>query len=98
MTLGIDPAVFDRIHPLNTLTPKGRQALSKGISILTIPRDSYLFRAGDAFYDTLYILDGQVQLVTADDRVKGTISADHPEGLKPMPNQVPCTMSAVAAT
>jgi CRP-like cAMP-binding protein len=98
MTLGIDPAVFDRVHPLNTLTPKGRQALAKGISILTVPRDSYLFRAGDSFYDTLYILDGTVQLVTADDRVRGTVSADQPDGLKPMPNQVPCSMGAVALT
>jgi CRP-like cAMP-binding protein len=98
MTLGIDPAIFDKIHPLSTLTPKGRQALLKGISILSVTKGSYLFRAGDSFYDTLYILDGTVQLMTPDERIKGLLSSEHPDGLKPMPNQVPCSMTAVAYT
>jgi hypothetical protein len=98
MTLGLDPAIFDKFQPLNTLTEKGRQALAKGITVVTVPRDGYLFRAGDSSLETMYVLEGTVTLLTADNRVRGSIHGGSPECLHPMPLQVPCTLSAVADT
>ncbi|HXG29759.1 MAG TPA: cyclic nucleotide-binding domain-containing protein [Nevskiales bacterium] len=102
MTAAIDPTVFERFIPLNKLSAKGREALimGKGISQVEIPREVYLFKAGQSVYDTLYVLEGKVELLTPppDERVQGSVTGGSPECLQPMPNQVPSQISAVAAT
>lgn len=100
MTVAIDPAVFEKFIPLNKLSEKGRQAMimGKGISQMTLSRDSYLFKAGQSVYDTLYVLEGKVELLSPDDRIQGSVEGGRPECLHPMPNQVPCNISAVAAS
>jgi CRP-like cAMP-binding protein len=102
VTAAIDPAVFERFIPLNKLSAKGREALimGKGISQVSIPREVYLFKAGQSVYDTLYVLEGKVELLTPppDERVQGSVTGGSPECLQPMPNQVPSQISAVAAT
>lgn len=100
MSAAIDPAVFANFVPLNKLSEKGRQALTmgKGISQVSFNRDQYLFKAGQSVYDTLYVLEGKVELLTADERIQGSVVGGQPECLYPMPMQVPCTLSAVAAS
>lgn len=100
MSSAIDPAVFAKFVPLNKLSEKGRQALTmgKGISQISVNRDAYLFKAGQSVYDTLYVLEGKVELLTADERIQGSVVGGQPECLYPMPMQVPCTISAVAAS
>jgi hypothetical protein len=102
VTAAIDPAVFERFIPLNKLSAKGREALimGKGISQVSVPREVYLFKAGQSVYDTLYVLEGKVELLTPppDERVQGSVTGGSPECLQPMPNQVPSQISAVAAT
>lgn len=98
----IDPAVFEKFIPLNKLSEKGRQAIimGKGISQITLSRDAYLFKAGESVYDTMYVLEGKIELLTPppDERVQGSVQGGQPECLHPMPNQVPCNISAVAAS
>jgi CRP-like cAMP-binding protein len=96
----IDPSVFGKFIPLNKLSEKGRQALimGKGISQVKLARDEYLFRAGESVYDTLYVLEGKVELLSPDDRIQGSVEGGRPECLHPMPNQVPSNVSAVAAS
>jgi CRP-like cAMP-binding protein len=102
VTTVIDPAVFERFIPLNKLSAKGREALimGKGIAQVSVPREVYLFKAGQSVYDTLYVLQGKVELLTPppDERVQGSVVGGSPECLQPMPNQVPCKISAVAAS
>jgi CRP-like cAMP-binding protein len=100
VTAAIDPAVFGKFIPLNKLSEKGRQAMimGKGISQVTLERDAYLFKAGQSLYDTLYVLEGKVELLTHDERIMGSVMGGQPECLHPMPNQVPSNMSAVAAS
>ncbi len=100
MSLSIDPAIFGKFIPLNKLSEKGRQALisGKGVSLVRFSRDAYLFKSGESIYDTLYILEGKVELLSADDRIQGSVEGGRPECLHPMPNQVPSNLSAVAAS
>lgn len=100
MSAAIDPALFEKFIPLNKLSEKGRQAMvmGRGISEMSLKRDAYLFKAGQSVYDTLYVLEGKVELLTADERIQGTVIGGQPECLHPMPLQVPCNISAVAAS
>jgi CRP-like cAMP-binding protein len=102
VTAAIDPAVFEKFIPLNKLSAKGREAMimGKGISQMSVPREVYLFKAGQSVYDTLYVLEGKVELLTPppDERVQGSVTGGSPECLHPMPNQVPSNISAVAAS
>jgi len=72
----------------------------KGITQMNVPREVYLFKAGQSVYDTLYVLEGKVELLTPppDERVQGSVTGGTPECLHPMPNQVPSNISAVAAS
>lgn len=102
MTAAIDPAIFQKFIPLNKLSAKGREAMiaGKGIAEENVPREVYLFKAGQSVYDTLYVLEGKIELLTPppDERVQGSVVGGTPECLHPMPNQVPSNISAVAAS
>lgn len=72
--------------------------MGKGMAQLTLARDTYLFKAGQSIYDTLYVIEGKVELLTPDERIQGSVVGGQPACLHPMPNQVPTHISAVVAS
>ncbi len=85
----MDAALLKNLHPLNTLSPKGMQALAKGIRTRQFKSGSFIFRIGESVYDTLYVLEGQVELLSGDGKLKHTLGADKAKSLHPFPHEVP---------
>lgn len=91
----MDVARLRNLHPLNKLSPKGMQALMKGMQIIFMGADDFVFRVGDSVYDTLYVLEGRVEIMDKQGKVVSTIGND---GLHPFPREVPSAQGARAAT
>ncbi len=93
----MDAALLKNIHPLNTLSPKGLQTLSKGMQTRQFKSGSFIFRIGESVYDTLYVLEGKVELLGGDGKLKLTLGIDKSKGLHPFPHEVPSRYDARAS-
>lgn len=91
----MDVTRLKTLHPLNKLSPKGLQALMKGMQVIFLGAEDYVFKAGDSVYDTLYVLEGRVELMDGQGKPVSTIGN---EGLHPFPREVPSAQSARATT
>lgn len=63
-----DPAVLRTLVPINSLAPNHFQELAEAVTFEKKPKGSVLFKLGATDNDTLYVLQGQVELITEGNR------------------------------
>ncbi len=93
----MDADLLKNIHPLNTLSPKAIQALAKGMQVQLVKPGAYIFRTGDTVYDTLYVLEGRVDFLGSDGKLKLSLGKEQSKGVHPFPHEVPSKYDARAA-
>jgi CRP-like cAMP-binding protein len=61
-----DPGVVRTLVPINSLAPAHYEELAPSVVIEKIPKGQTLFRQGATDNETLYVLKGEVELISAD--------------------------------
>ena len=84
--------------PLNGLTEDRYREISGILAIEDISAGSYLFGEGDRDNKSIYLLDGVINLIDANGRVTGVVSAGTTPARYPIANQQPRITTARAAT
>ncbi len=88
----LDKKVLKELVPLNALSAVHLDEISRKAIIETVRSGRYVFKAGDRDYQSVYLLEGKVELVDAHREVVGTLvggseAASHPLAHK-QPRQV----------
>lgn len=91
-------SALDALVPLNALKPQSRESLLKKGEIVQHPAGALLFQAGDGARTALYVLEGVVQLIGAQDRPVSRVTAGSPESLHPLAPQSPRRVTARCET
>jgi CRP-like cAMP-binding protein len=95
MSKMIDPSRLRALSPLDQLKGPGFSALYDKIEVLKAKRGQTIFKKGENFPLSVYVLSGKVQLL--DGAVKGdTIKGGSPEARFPLAPHLPRQYSAVA--
>jgi CRP-like cAMP-binding protein len=93
-----DTAVFRDLVPLNSLSDEQFQEVSRNIAVEDVSAGRYLFGEGDQDNRSIYLLDGEVNLVDGSGRVSGVVIAGTDPARYPLANQQPRLVSARVAT
>jgi formylglycine-generating enzyme required for sulfatase activity/CRP-like cAMP-binding protein/chromosome segregation ATPase len=84
--------------PLNALSDARFAEISQKIVVEEIKKGRYLFRKGDRDNQSIYLLDGKVNLIDGHRKVTGEVEAGTDISRYPIANQQPRTLSARAVT
>ncbi|MEN8108335.1 MAG: SUMF1/EgtB/PvdO family nonheme iron enzyme [Pseudomonadota bacterium] len=84
--------------PLNALSDARFAELARKIVIEEVRKGRYLFRTGDRDNQSLYLLDGKINLIDDHRKVIGEVEAGMDISRYPIANQQPRTLSARAVT
>ncbi len=95
MSLEIDPKQIKSFSPINSLNPENAQELIKKISASTIPAGHYVFKKGDPEKFHVYVLKGEIELLSEGKVVK-VVKTGSSEGLQPLAHGFPRPLSARA--
>ena len=93
----IEEIELNHLVPLNSLNPDSLNELISQSTIKRLPPGRHLFDQGDTDNVTVYLLSGQLALVT-DGETAITIKAGTNDALNPIANQQPRTATALART
>lgn len=91
----ITPERLRKLEPLSNLSDERLQELVTLSSVERMPIGVSLFREGDIDNQTVYLLEGDVQLSSSDGKVDRVLTGKQPEALYPIddsqPRQVSCS-------
>ena len=92
----LDQNVLQELVPLNALSPERFQEVSGKIIIEEVQTGNYLFRKGDSDNQSIYLLEGKVNLIDGFRKVTGEIEAGTDMSRYAIANQQPRQLSARA--
>ena len=93
----IEEIELDNLVPLNSLNPESREELISRSTIQRLPPGRHLFDEGDTDNMTVFLLSGQLALITDGDLVM-TLKAGTIDALNPIADQQPRITTALART
>jgi CRP-like cAMP-binding protein len=93
-----DSKTLQELVPLNALSDQRFAEVVDKIVIEELRSGRYLFRVGDRDNQSIYVLDGKVNLIDGRGKVTSEIEAGTDFSRYPIANQQPRTLSARAAT
>ena len=92
----IDQNILQELVPLNALSPERFREVSEKIIIEEVTAGNYLFRNGDRDNQSIYLLEGKVNLIDGFRKVTGEIEAGMDMSRYAIANQQPRHLSARA--
>ena len=93
----IDKKVLRTLVPINALSANHIEEISRKAIIEDIRSGAYVFKRGDRDYQTVFLLDGKVELVDEKREVAGTVVAGSEIARHPLAHKQPRQLSALAA-
>jgi formylglycine-generating enzyme required for sulfatase activity/CRP-like cAMP-binding protein/chromosome segregation ATPase len=93
-----DKKNLQELVPLNALSETRFAEISKKIVIEEVRKGRYLFRKGDRDNQSIYLLDGKINLIDGHRKVTSEVEAGTDISRYPVANQQPRPLSARAAT
>ncbi|CAN5155222.1 hypothetical protein BH24PSE2_BH24PSE2_17130 [soil metagenome] len=93
----VDPGLLRTLSPINGLKAENVQALANKTLVQTLHQGRFLFKQGDEKRRTIYILDGEVELLV-EGQVVRTVAGGTPEAANPLSPMFPRRESARALT
>lgn len=94
----IDLERLRTLEPVSTLSEERLQELLPLTDVERVPLGGSLFREGDLDNQTLYLLEGDVQLTSSNGRIDRIVTARDPEARFPLDDSQPRQATAVALT
>ena len=91
-----DRKLLQELVPLNALSPARFKEVSEKIVIEEVLAGRYLFRKGDRDNQSIYLLEGKVNLIDGFRKVTSEVEADTDISRYPIANQQPRSLSARA--
>ena len=92
----IDQNILQELVPLNALSPERFREVSEKIIIEEVTAGNYLFRNGDRDNQSIYLLEGKVNLIDGFRKVTGEVEAGTDVSRYAIANQQPRHLSARA--
>jgi len=92
----ITPERLRKLEPLSNLSDERLQELVTLSSVERMPIGVSLFREGDIDNQTVYLLEGDVQLSSSDGKVDRVLTGKQPEALYPIDDSQPRQVSCAA--
>jgi formylglycine-generating enzyme required for sulfatase activity/CRP-like cAMP-binding protein len=92
----VDRKLLQELVPLNALSPERFKEISEKIVIEEVLAGRYLFRKGDRDNQSIYLLEGKVNLIDGFRKVTGEVEAGTDISRYPIANQQPRSLSARA--
>jgi formylglycine-generating enzyme required for sulfatase activity/CRP-like cAMP-binding protein len=89
---------LQELVPLNALSETSFTEIARKIVIEEVRSGHYLFRKGDHDNQSVYLLDGKIDLIDGHRKVTGEVEAGSDISRYPVANQQPRTLSARAVT
>jgi formylglycine-generating enzyme required for sulfatase activity/CRP-like cAMP-binding protein/chromosome segregation ATPase len=93
-----DKKYLQDLVPLNALSEERFAEIFRKITIEEVRKGRYLFRKGDRDNESIYLLDGKINLIDGNRKVLSEIEAGTHISRYPIANQQPRSLSARAAT
>ena len=93
----LDKKALQVLVPFNALSPMHLGEVSQKTRIEEVAAGKYLFKEGERDNQTVYVLEGEVNLVSGD-KVMGTVRGGSEASYHPLANQQPRQISARAKT
>ncbi|MBI5611702.1 MAG: cyclic nucleotide-binding domain-containing protein [Gammaproteobacteria bacterium] len=94
----IDPGLFSRLIPVNSLNPENFQALARITRVEELPAGGVLFREGDTDNHALYLLTGEVTVSSDKSSITRAIVGGSDNALYALSNLRPRQYTATART
>ncbi len=94
----IDKKILHELVPLNSLSPERFGELSEKIVIETVKAGHYLFRKGDRDNQTIFLLEGTLNLIDGFRKIAGEIQAGSEQSSHPICNVQPRQYAVRSAT
>jgi len=92
----VDRKLLQELVPLNALSPERFKEMSEKIVIEEVLAGRYLFRKGDRDNQSIYLLEGRVNLIDGFRKVTSEVEAGTDISRYPIANQQPRSLSARA--
>ena len=90
----VDKSILQELVPLNALpTERFREVLEK-ITVEEVLKGKYLFRKGDMDNQSIYLLEGKINLIDGFRKVSGEVESGTDQSRYPITNQQPRPLSA----
>jgi formylglycine-generating enzyme required for sulfatase activity/CRP-like cAMP-binding protein/rhodanese-related sulfurtransferase/chromosome segregation ATPase len=93
-----DSKIIQELVPLNALSPERLRKVSEKLVIEEMRSGCYLFRKGDRDNQSVYLLEGKVNLIDGKRKVTSQVESGTDISRYAIANQQPRTLSARAAT
>jgi formylglycine-generating enzyme required for sulfatase activity/chromosome segregation ATPase/CRP-like cAMP-binding protein len=93
----IDKKVLRDLVPINALSAMHLEEISRKAVIEEVRSGTYVFKKGDRDAQTVYLLDGEVELVDERRDIVDTVTAGTETGFHPLAHQQPRQLGARAA-
>ena len=94
---GLDKKILQELVPLNALSPERFREVSDKILVEEVKSGRYLFRKGDRDNQSIYLLEGQVNLIDGFRKVASEVVSGTDISRYPISNVQPRAVSARAA-
>ena len=94
--LTVDQNILQELVPLNVLSPERFREISEKIIIEEVPAGHYLFRKGDRDNQSIYLLEGKVNLIDGFRKVSSEVEGGMDMSRYAISNQKPRHLSARA--
>jgi formylglycine-generating enzyme required for sulfatase activity/CRP-like cAMP-binding protein len=94
--MAVDSKLLQELVPLNALSPERFREVSEKIVIEEVLAGSYLFRKGDRDNQSIYLLEGKINLIDGFRKVTSEVEAGTDISRYPIANQQPRSLSARA--
>ena len=92
----VDKKLLQEFVPLNALSPERFREVSEKIIIEEVLAGRYLFRKGDTDNQSIYLLEGSINLIDGFRKVTSEVEAGTDMSRYALANQQPRTLSARA--
>jgi len=93
----LDSKILQELVPLNALSPERFKEVSEKIVVEEVKSGRYLFRKGDRDNQSIYLLDGKINLIDGFRKVASEVESGSDISRYPISNMQPRTVSARAA-
>ncbi len=97
MSLPFDSKKLRHFIPLSEISPDNFNELVKNISVKTLPAGKTLFNRGDQDSFTYYLLNGELELIDADEN-KSTLTSKSKQCRFPLEHHIPRQKTAISKT
>lgn len=94
----IDLAKFRTLIPVSALRDHNLKRLHSRARLLSATPGETVFSAGSRDADSIYLIDGELELVESNDQLQSTLRSNSPDALHRVAHQVPRPVTARAKT